>query len=243
MEWRDEGIIISLRKHGEFDAIVDALTRHHGRHAGLVKGGVGRRQRGNLQPGNEVVIDWRGRLETHLGTYSVELRNARSASFLDYPEKLSVLNSVCAILSVTLAEREAHDALYDGLQALLDALELADRRVEHWGALLVRWEMGLLSELGFGLDFSCCAATGVTENLVYVSPKSGRAVSEEAGRPYHDKMLALPPFLLGQGGEVTVDQVRDGLHLGEFFLERHVLNPHGKKIPQARRMLMEFLTS
>ena len=241
MEFHDQGIIISLRKYGEFDAVIDVMTSDHGRHAGLVKGGMGRRQRGNLQPGNEVTLNWRGRLESQLGTYSVELRNARSASFLDYPSKLSVLNSVCAILSVSLPEREEHQAIYDGMQILFDALERIDHLPENWGALLVRWEIGLLSELGFGLDLTCCAATGVTDDLVYVSPKSGRAVSRDAGAPYHDKMLALPSFLLG-GRAATPDDIRDGLHLSEYFLERHVLFPHNKKIPQARRMLMDFLS-
>ncbi len=240
MEFQDQGIIISARKYGEFDAVIDVLTADHGRHAGLVKGGMGRRQRGTLQPGNEVILTWRGRLETQLGTYSVELRNARSAAFLDYPSKLGVLNSVCAILSLSLGEREEHRVLYDGLQVLLDTLEQVDEQPKNWGALLVRWEIGLLSELGFGLDLSCCASTGVTDDLVYVSPKSGRAVSREAGLPYHDRLLPLPAFLRA-GGEVTLDDVRDGLHLSEFFLERHVLHPQNKKLPQARRMLMDFL--
>ncbi len=241
MEFHDQGIIISLRKYGEFDAVIDVLTPEHGRHAGLVKGGMGRRQRGALQPGNEVILNWRGRLESQLGTYKVELSNARSAAFLDYPSKLGVLNSVCAILSTCLAEKEPHRALFEGLQVLLDTLEQVDHQPENWGALLVRWEMGLLSELGFGLDLSCCAATGETDNLIYVSPKSGRAVSRQAGQPYHDKLLALPSFLLG-GGEISVEDVRDGLHLSEFFLERHVLYPHNRKIPQARRMLLDFLS-
>ncbi len=241
MEFHDQGIIISLRKYGEFDAVIDVMTAEHGRHAGLVRGGMGRRQRGILQPGNEVAIKWRGRLESQLGTYNVELHNARSASFLDYPSKLGVLNSVCAILSVSLAERESHAALYNGLRTLLDALEHAALQPEEWGALLVRWEIGLLAELGFGLDLTHCAATGLTDDLVYVSPKSGRAVSRVAGRPYHDRLLTLPPFLI-RAGEISVDDVRDGLHLSEFFLERYVLHPHNRKIPQARRMLMDFLS-
>lgn len=240
MEFQDQGIIISLRKYGEFDAVIDVLTADHGRHAGLVKGGMGRRQRGTLQPGNEVILYWRGRLESQLGTYRVELHNARSASFLDYPSKLGVLNSVCAILSTCLAERERHRALYEGLQILLDTLEHVDMQPENWGALLVRWEIGLLSELGFGLDLSCCAATGVTDDLIYVSPKSGRAVSREAGQPYHDKLLTLPLFLTGSG-KISAHDIRDGLRLSEYFLERHVLYPHNKKIPQARRMVMDFL--
>jgi len=240
MEFHDQGIIISLRKYGEYDAVIDVMTSEHGRHAGMVKGGMGRRQRGTLQPGNEISLNWRGRLESQLGTFSVELQNARSAAFLDYPSKLGVLNSVCAILSVSLADKETHRALYDGLIVLLDTLERADHTPENWGALLVRWEIGLLSELGFGLDLSCCAATGLTDDLIYVSPKSGRAVSREAGLPYHDKLLSLPAFLL-EGGDITEQDVRDGLSLSEFFLERYVLHPHNKKIPQARRMLLDFL--
>ncbi|WP_321392086.1 DNA repair protein RecO [Emcibacter sp.] len=241
MDWRDEGIILSLRKHGEFDAIIEVLTRAHGRHGGLVKGGMGRRQRGNLQPGNEVDLHWRGRLESHLGTYQVELKQSRSAVFLHHAGKLAVLNAVTALLSACLPEREEHAPLLDGLIALLDVVEEGDGKVTDWGPLLVRWELGLLGELGFGLDLSCCAATGVTEDLVYVSPKSGRAVSRAAGRPYSDKMLPLPAFLLGNGQEVTAEEVRDGLHLTEFFLERHMLTPHSRKIPQARQMLMDHI--
>ncbi|NOZ42594.1 MAG: DNA repair protein RecO [Alphaproteobacteria bacterium] len=240
MEFRDQGIIISLRKYGEFDAVIDVLTAGHGRHAGLVRGGMGRRQRGTLQPGNEVTLSWRGRLESQLGSYQVELRHARSAAFLDYPAKLGVLNSVCAILMVSLGEKEPHPALYDGLLSLLDMLEQGDYHVEGWGALLVRWEIGLLTELGYGLDLGCCAATGVTEDLIYVSPRSGRAVSREAGLAYHDRLLALPAFLLGSG-DISRDDVRDGLRLSEFFLERYVLFPHNRKIPQARRLLMDFI--
>ena len=241
MDWRDEGIILSLRKHGEFDAIIEVLTRAHGRHGGLVKGGMGRRQRGSLQPGNEVEVHWRGRLESHLGTYQAELLQSRSAALLHQPQKLAVLNAVTALLSTCLPEREEHEPLLDGLIALLDVLEEGSGEVTDWGPLLVRWELGLLGELGFGLDLSQCAATGDTEDLVYVSPKSGRAVSRAAGRPYHDKMLALPPFLRGNGREVSAEDVRDGLHLTEFFLERHMLSPHNRKIPQARLMLMDYI--
>ena len=241
MEFQDQGIIISLRKYGEYDAVIDVMTAEHGRHAGLVKGGMGRRKRGSLQPGNEVMLNWRGRLESQLGVYNAELRNARSAAFLDYPEKLGVLNSICAILSLCLAEREQHRPLYDGLQILLDMLEHVGPAPEEWGALLVQWEVGLLSELGFGLDLSCCAATGIMDDLIYVSPKSGRAVSGDAGKPYHSKMLALPQFLI-KDAEITEQDIRDGLALSEFFLERYVLHPHNKKIPQARRMLMDFMS-
>jgi DNA repair protein RecO (recombination protein O) len=241
MEWRDEGVILSLRKHGEFDAILEVLTRDHGRHAGIVKGGLGRRQRGNIQPGNEVYVTWRGRLETHLGTYSVELIKARAVAFLYHPSKLAALNSCCSLLCIAVAENESHEILLDGLIALLDTLEVTEDNILNWGPLMTRWEIGLLSELGFGLNLKECASTGVTENLIYVSPKSGRAVSQEAGLPYHDKMLSLPEFLMENKTDVTIEDVKAGLGLTEFFMERHMLSPFGKKIPQARRMILDYI--
>ena len=242
MEWHDQGIILSLRKYGEFDAILDVFTRNHGRHAGIVKGGLGRRQRGNIQPGNEIDVRWRGRLETHLGTYSVELKNARAVSYLYHPGKLAALNSCSSLLCLAIAENEKHETLLNGFIALLDALEATDDDMSSWAPLLVKWEMGLLSELGYGLNLNCCASTGETENLIYVSPKSGRAVSKEAGKPYHDKMLPLPGFLVGPSDKLNTQEILDGLHLTEFFIERHMLSPYGKKIPQARRMLLDHIS-
>lgn len=242
MEWRDQGIILSLRKYGEFDAILEVFTRDHGRHAGIVKGGLGRRQRGNIQPGNEVDVTWRGRLETHLGTYSVELKNARAVSYLYHPGKLAALNSCSSLLCLAIAENEKHETLLDGFLALLNAMEATNDEKTNWAPLLIKWELGLLSELGFGLNLDCCAATGTTEDLIYVSPKSGRAVSQEAGKPYSDKMLALPGFLIGESNQLDNKDILDGLLLTEFFIERHMLNPYGKKIPQARRMLLDHIS-
>ncbi|HPF45741.1 MAG: DNA repair protein RecO [Alphaproteobacteria bacterium] len=241
MEWRDQGVILNSRKYGEYDAIIDVLTRERGRHTGIVKGGFGRRHRGSIQLGNEVTVTWRGRLETHLGTYSVELAKARAATFLYNPAKLAALNSCCSLLSITIAENEAHETLLDGLLAFLDALEVADNELAEWAPLLIRWEIGLLTELGFGLNLDSCAASGRTDELIYVSPKSGRAVSREAGAPYHDKMLMLPPFLKGNSENITITDLNHGLALTEFFMERHMLGPHSKKIPQARRMLRDYI--
>jgi len=241
MEWRDEGVILSSHKYGEFDAILEILTQDHGRHAGIVKGGMGRRQRGNIQPGNEVCVRWRGRLETHLGTYSIELKSARAVAFLYSPPKLAALNSCCSLLCLAIAENEPHKFLLDGFLAFLDTLEISDEDVSSWGPLLVRWELGLLSELGFALALESCASTGEIEELIYVSPKSGRAVSRLAGEPYHDKMLKLPDFLQGNADNVTLEDVRQGLKLTEFFMARHMLEPHAKKIPQARRMINDYI--
>ncbi|MCL4166944.1 UNVERIFIED_CONTAM: hypothetical protein GTU68_064764 [Idotea baltica] len=241
MEWRDEGVILSTRKYGEYDAILEVLTRTHGRHSGIVKGGLGRRQRGNIQPGNEVMVTWRGRLETHLGTYAVELTKARAVAFLYSPSKLSALNSCCSLLCVALAENEAHELLLDGLIAFLDTLELSEDEVTEWAPLLIRWELGLLTELGFGLNLESCAATGETNDLIYVSPKSGRAVGREAGAPYHDKMLKLPSFLLETGNRIERNDIQDGINLTEFFIKHHMLEASSKKIPQARRMLRDYI--
>lgn len=241
MEWHDQGIIIGVRRLGEYDAIVEALTHAHGRHSGVVKGGVSRKYRGILQPGNDVDFVWRARLDSHLGTFALEPRRMRSALLLGEPDRLSALSAECALASLALPERECHRAVYLGFQALLDALEAGG---EHWGAVMVRWELGLLEELGFGLDLSCCAATGDKENLIYVSPKSAAAVSAEAGAPYKDKLLPLPGFLTGRDLEAHRQQdVLDGMELTGHFLERLVLQPQGKTLPAARFRLIEHMKS
>lgn len=241
MEWRDQGILLSLKRLGEYDVIIDILTLEHGRYSGLVKGGVSRKYRGILQPGNELELHWRARLESHLGTFSLEPKRMRSSLLLGEPDRLGGLSAACALASVACPEREGHGPVYLGLQALLDALEAVD---EHWGAVLVRWELGLLEALGFGLDLSACAATGVNENLTYVSPKSGCAVSAEAGAPYKDKLLPLPGFLRGRNGDAHGPaDVLAGLELTGFFLERHVLAPQGFKLPAARSRLVASLAA
>ncbi len=242
MEWSDEGIVLSARKHGESSAIVVLLTRAHGRHAGLVRGGAGSRARGTYEPGNEVMARWRARLEEHLGTYACELTRAHAARLLDEPARLAALSSACAVADATLPEREPHGAVFENLVTLLHALQ-----TPHWAEAFVRWELGLLRELGFGLDLSPRAATGVNDRLAYVSPKSGRAVSLAAGEPYRDKLLPLPPFLLkedeaGAQGVVPPEQIADGLKLCGYFLERHVFTPHGGSIPAARIRLVDRLS-
>ncbi len=231
MNWTDDGIVLSARKHGETSAIVQVLTRDHGRHAGLVRGGAGRGARGTLQPGNEIQATWRARLAEHLGTYTVELVRARAAQVLTEPGRLAALSSACAVAEAALPEREAHPAAFDGFRALLDALESS----EHWAHVYVRWELGLLGELGFGLDLAACAQTGETEGLAYVSPRTGRAVTEAAAGQYKHRLLKLPAFLAGAGnGAEDADDVADGLNLTGFFLERHVLAPHHVTMPPAR---------
>ncbi len=242
MDWREDGILLSARRHGETSAIAEVFTRDHGRTKGLVRGGAGKRQRGVLQAGNQVAAVWRARLAEHLGSFRIELKVARAAAVLDDPLRLSALSAVCALASATLPERQAHAPVYDGLLAVLGALTADGVAAHEWASVLARWELGLLSELGYGLDLEACAASGVVEDLIYVSPKSGRAVSAEAGAPYKEKLLPLPAFLAGNGnGNVppAAADVLDGLALTGHFLERRLFRLHDRKMPAARGRFLE----
>jgi len=243
MQWRDEGILLSVRRHGESAAIISLLTRDHGRHAGLVRGGAGKRLRGALQPGNQLTATWRARLSEHLGSFTVELARARTAGLLDWPDRLAALMAAAAVIDAALPERESHVGIYDGMLALLDALQDHDVPDEVWAAVYVRLELGLLAELGFGLDLSQCAVTGDHNDLRFVSPRSGRAVSAAAAAPYADRLLPLPSFLIGGAARaVGPGDLRDGLRLTGFFLERQVFRPHGSREPQARIRLVERIS-
>ena len=235
MEWRDEGVILAVRGHGETSAIAEILTEDHGRCLGLVRGGRSRHMRPVLQAGNLVSLTWRARLEEHLGNFTLEPVSLRAGFIIENALRLSGLASLTAMAQV-LPEREPHPRLYEALRIVLEAID----HDELWPALMVRWEMGLLEELGFGLDLSKCASTGQVEELVYVSPKSGKAVSRGAGAPYHDRLFALPDFLQG-GGAATAEDVRCGLKLTGYFLERHVYGPRNGVMPQARVMLEQAL--
>ena len=237
MEWSDDAIVLSARKHGETSLIVSLLTRHHGRHAGLVRGGSSRRNRGLFEPGNHVRAHWRARLEEHLGAYQCELTKAVAAEWMDDRLKLSALSSVCAVSDVALPERESHTPLYEGLLVLISSF--ADNQL--WPTVYVKWELGLLQELGFGLDFSSCAATGNTENLAYVSPKSGKAVSVAAAEPYKNVLLDLPEFLLKDGQTGSKSEVYQALKLTGYFLERHAFGTYPGHAPDARARLIERL--
>jgi DNA repair protein RecO (recombination protein O) len=224
MEWRDEGIVLALHRLGEHDARLELLTPGHGRVFGVVKGGLSRKRRGSLQPGTTLVAHWRARLETHLGVFTVEPKQVRTIAINGGPLRLDAMASCCLLASLLLAERDAHPAIYDALEAVLDLLDIGagDEDPMQWVPAVIRFELGLLGEVGSGLDLNSCAATGVTEDLVYVSPKSARAVSREAGAPYHDRMLSLPAFLRGVGA-VRQNDLEAGLALTGFFLERHLM--------------------
>lgn len=238
MEWQDKGVILGVRKHGETSAIVEAMTEHHGRHMGLVRGGRSSRLRPVLQPGNSVHLEWRARLEDHLGTFKVEGDTLRAARLMDEPLGIYGLQTLAGHLRL-LPERDPHKGLYEATLIVLDHLDEPEKAAR----LLIRFELALLDELGFGIDLSRCAATGSREALTWVSPKSGRAVSAEAGKPYADRLLALPAFLLEEGSRPVVagpetPKLDAGFALAFYFLERDVYGPRGIRPPDERASLI-----
>lgn len=237
MEFTDDGIVLSARAHGETAAVAEIFTPHHGKWAGLVYGGQGRTQRPILQPGNGVRAHWKGRLDESLGFFTLELTHARAGELMQDRLSLAGLTSACAVASATLPEREAHSRAYHTMRILLD--HLAD--IDIWPALMARWELGLLAELGFGLTLDRCAATGSTENLIYVSPKSACAVSAEAGAPYKDRLLPLPAFLRDSSAEVSLADALDGLKTTGHFIETRILHLTNQELPEARKHVVELL--
>jgi DNA repair protein RecO (recombination protein O) len=233
MEWRDQALVLSTRPHGETSVILEVFTPAHGRHTGVVRGGVSRKLTPHLQPGSQLDVTWRARLDDHLGAFTVEPVRSRAGVMADR-RVLAGLNAVCALLCVALPEREAHAALYGATQTLLDAL----LDVPDWPQIYVRWELGLLEELGFALQLGICAVTGFAHDLAYVSPRSGRAVSRGAAGAWADKLLPLPP---GMGTGMT--DVPAALHITGHFLLRElapILN--GRPLPEARARLVALLS-
>jgi len=230
MEWTDDGIVLGTRRHGEANAILELMTRDHGRHLGLVRGGAGSRLRPVLQPGNSVRVVWRARLDEHLGNYAVEGLRLRTGAFLAIPHGVCAVTHLAALCRL-LPERDPHAEVCGALEAVLDRLD--DSRGA--GARMVRFELDLLAELGFGLDLDACAVTGARTDLIYVSPKTGRAVSREAGEPWRDRLLPLPAFLgEAESGEPSEDDLAAGFALTGFFIVRHVLEPRGLALNDAR---------
>ncbi len=235
MNWSDEGIVLSARKHGESAAIVTLMTRDHGRHAGLVRGGAGSRARGLYQTGNLLSADWRARLSEHLGTYSCELVRPYAAGLLTERLPLRALASAAALVERLLPERAPHPETYENLIRLIEVLTDGNG----WLTAYVHWELELLGELGYGLDLSACAATGATEDLVYVSPRTGCAVSAGAGAPYREKLLALPGFLTDHTVMSDAAAVLDGLKLTGHFLARCAKEADAGDLPDARDLFVE----
>lgn len=241
MDWAGEGYVLSVKKHGETSAIIEVFTRDKGRHLGLVRGGVSRKLRPVLQPGNKIKLEWRARLSEHLGYFTVESLDARAAELMDDRLSLAGLNSACAVARETLPEREAHSGVYDAFEVLVSNLH--DKDI--WPALYIQWEAGLLSAMGYGLDLSRCAATGVTENLTHVSPRSGRAVCAEAAEPYADKLYRLPGFMQPMNRRndkrIQPKDVEAGLDLTGYFLETRVQWGVNRTLPEARERMVGML--
>lgn len=236
MDWQDRGIVLASRKHGESSAIVELFTPEHGRHAGVVRGATSRKTAPMLQPGAEVAATWRARLSEHLGTFMLEPRRSR-ASLMGDRLTLAGLNAVAALIVFVLPEREAHPKLFRQTEALLDMME--DN--EAWPVAYLHWELALLDETGFGLDLSRCAATGVTEGLVYVSPKTGCAVSADAAGQWADRLLPLPPSLL-RPVESGPAELQEALRTTGHFLHHHLAPSLGDRpIPAARQRLLDRL--
>lgn len=235
MDWHDEGILLALRPHGETSAIAEVFTRGHGRHAGVVRGGASRRQKGVLQPGAQLAVAWRARLADHIGSFTVEPLRSRTA-VLDDPARLAVLAAVCAMLHAALPERDPHAALWSDTVGLLDALAAGQAGAEGYLA----WELRLLSDLGFGLDLSCCAVTGQREGLAFVSPRTGRAVSRAGAGDWADRLLPLPESL-AQGRPPGPQDLAAGLALTGHFLAREFAarGSAGRALPEARARLVQ----
>lgn len=237
IEWRDEAIVLRAQPHAETSVILETFTPARGRHAGVVRGGVSRKFAPLLQPGAQLSVTWKARLESHLGSFTVEPIRSRAAIAMNDRLALAGLNAVCGLLAAVLPEREAHLPLYQRSVALLDLLGQSDV----WPLAYLRWEQALLEEMGFGMDLSACAVRGVNEDLAFVSPKSGRAVSREAAGEWANRLLPLPPVLAGKG-DASETEIVKALATTGFFIEKRLMRSLGDRaVPAARQRLIDMI--
>jgi DNA repair protein RecO (recombination protein O) len=236
MDWREDGILLGVRRHGEHAAILDLFTAGHGRHMGVLRGGASRRMAPLLQPGAQLDATWRARLDAHLGSYTVDLVRGRAAEAMGDRLALAGLTAVCALLSFSLPERHAYPALYARSLALLDGLGAA-----RWPEAYLGWELALLEETGFGLDLTACAVTGVTQDLAYVSPRTGRAVSAAGAGEWRDRLLPLPGVLRGTGSGDLAEVVEGLATTGHFLAERLAPSLGDRPLPPARARLVDLI--
>lgn len=237
ISWRDDAAILAMRPFGESSAIIEVFSASHGRHAGVVRGGASRKIAPLIQPGAQVMVTWTARLDDHLGSFTVEPVRSRNAAAMADRLSLAGLNAVCALLLMVLPERESHPLLYQRSIALLDLL--GQRAV--WPLAYLRWELALLEEMGFGLDLSACAASGVNEDLAFVSPRSGRAVSRDAAGVWADRLLPLPPVLAGKG-DASGAEIAEALGTTGFFIENRLIKGLGDRpMPAARARLIDAI--
>lgn len=239
MDFTEEAFVLSARSHGDTGVIVDLLTQTHGRRAAYVAGGASRKVKPFLQPGARVVVDYRARTAEQLGAARLEPVGEGPSALFDEPLALAGLAAAAAVVQGALPEREPHPGVFLAFEALVSALAVP----QVWPAIFVRFEAGLLEDLGFGMDLSHCAATGTLDDLIYVSPRTGRAVSREAGAPYADKLLTLPPFMLGAQAGLGAGDIRAGFALTGHFLEQFVFHPQDRPLPPARDRLVEKLSA
>ncbi|WP_293907090.1 DNA repair protein RecO [Phenylobacterium sp.] len=237
MEFEDDAYVLAARAHGETGAIVDLLTARHGRYAAHVAGGASRRMKPFLQAGARVLVRYRARVSDQLGSAALEPVGEGPSALFDDPLALAGIAAAAAVAAGALPEREPHPGAFLAFEALTEAFAHTDI----WPAVFVRFEAGLLTDLGFGFDLSKCAATGAVDDLIYVSPRTGRAVSRAAGEPYKDRLLALPAFLLSAQGRLASGDIGAGLALTAHFLEAYIFNPLNRPLPPARLWLLDRL--
>jgi DNA repair protein RecO (recombination protein O) len=236
MEWTDEAIVLGTRRHGEANVILEVLTRLHGRHLGLVRGGGGSRMRAILQPGNSATVTWRARLDEHLGHFAVEGLRLRAGELLGVRHAVFAMTHLAALVRL-LPERDPHEGVFEALEVLFDHLAAPSEAA----VLVVHFELQMLTELGFGLDLTSCAATGTSSDLIFVSPKSGRAVSRAAGEAWREKLLRLPGFLVAESAPRDLADLADGFALTGFFLARHAFEPRGLALAEARAHFVDAI--
>ncbi len=239
MEWTDEGMLLSVRKHGEGAAIIEVLTKNHGRHAGVVRGGGARKSAALLQPGAQLAVRWRARLAEHLGSFSVEPKFSRVTEIMAGRREIAAFAAISGLVLTCLPEREPQGAIYAKVMALMEDFSIDSA----WLAKYIRWELLMLDELGFGLDLAGCAVTGTNDNLAYVSPKTGRAVSSAAAVGWEDRLLKLPVFLTDPEFHLPSNEsIMQGLVLSGYFLKSGILASDGRKeMPQARDRFVAVL--
>lgn len=237
MDFHEDAFVLSARAHGDTGVVVDLLSETHGRRAAYVAGGASRKMKSFMQAGARVQVDYRARTSDHLGSARLEAVGEGPSGLFDDPLALTGLSAAAAVVQGALPEREPHPGAFLAFEALMTAFQAPDV----WPAIFVRFEMGLLEDLGFGLDLTRCASTGAVDDLVYVSPRTGRAVSRDAGQPYADRLLHLPPFLLGAQAELRSGDVGAGFDLTGHFLEAFVFNPQNRPLPPARVWMLDKL--
>ena len=237
MRWESNGLILNFSKYNEKSYILEIFTEEHGKHKGIIRGLHSKNKRSIIEPGNEVFATWSGRLETHLGNYNVEQIKLWSSHILQFKDKLSAISSICSLISLTMAERQPNPLIYFSSKKLI---EIVASTRDDWIREYVSWEMQLLSEIGYGLDLERCAVTSKSSDLVYVSPSSGRAVTNEGAGDFKNKLLPLPKFMTDFKANYDNDDIYNALNLTEFFFKKRFFLPNNLNFPQSRNRLKEL---